>query len=464
MSCICHFFKVLARRAGLLTTVAAAAFFLGAPAGEASARAAEPAYPATEVGGESQYSHFPIPLNQYKPAPPDASLSQVLTERNKQSGGFNLAVTLVFLGAIIHTFLAGRFERYSHKLALRYKEKLKETNFRVMHPEERLPVSFASAIFHFLGEVEAVFGIWIIPFMFVCWKYYSFEDFSAYLNYDCSFTEPMFVMIIMIIASSRPIFKLAESVVNYGAKLGKSSPGAWWISVMTLAPLLGSLITEPAAMTIGALILSKKFYDLKPKKTLMYATLGLLFVNISIGGTLTHFAAPPVVMVAEKWDWGLAHMIQHFGWKAVSAIIISNLAYFFLFRKEFARLAAQQREFNEFDDAVPQSWEDRNDKIPAWVTLAHVCFLTWTVLFAHEPVMFIGSFLFFIGFTVATPQYQNQMSLRVPMMVGFFLAGLVILGGVQAWWLEPVLTRLGDYAMIGATLLTAFNDLSLIHI
>ena len=150
--------------------------------------------------------------------------------------------------------------------------------------------------------------------------------------------------------------------------------------------------------------------------------------------------------------------IQHFGWKAVSAIIISNLAYFFLFRKEFARLAAQQREFNEFDDAVPQSWEDRNNKIPAWVTLAHVCFLTWTVLFAHEPVMFIGSFLFFIGFTVATPQYQNQMSLRVPMMVGFFLAGLVILGGVQAWWLEPVLTRLGDYAMIGATLLTAFND------
>ena len=182
MSCICHFFKVLARRAGLLTAVAAAAFFLGAPASEASARTAAPAYPAVEVGGESQYSHFPIPLNQYNPVSPDASLYQVLSERNKQSGGFNLAVTLVFFGAIIHTFLAGRFERYSHKLALRYKEKLKETNFRVMHPEERLPVSFASAIFHFLGEVEAVFGIWLIPFMFVCWKYYSFEDFSKQLQ------------------------------------------------------------------------------------------------------------------------------------------------------------------------------------------------------------------------------------------------------------------------------------------
>lgn len=430
MSSICHFTKALTLRFGRLAAVAAAVFFMAAGAGEAAVRAAEPAYPATEIGGESQYSHFPIPLSQYKQLPPDASLSQVLSERNEQSGGFNLAVTLVFLGAIIHTFLAGRFERYSHKLALRYKEKLKESNFRVMHPEERLPVSFASAIFHFLGEVEAVFGIWIIPFMFVCWKYYSFEDFSAYLNYDCSFTEPMFVMIIMIIASSRPIFKLAESVVNCGARLGKATPGAWWISVMCLAPLLGSLITEPAAMTIGALILSKKFYDLKPKRSLMYATLGLLFVNISIGGTLTHFAAPPVVMVAEKWDWGLAHMIQHFGWKAVCAIIISNLIYFLMFRKEFARLATQQREFSEFDDAIPQSWEDRNDRIPVWVTLAHVCFLTWTVLFSHEPVMFIGSFLFFIGFTVATPQYQNQMSLRVPMMVGFFLAGLVILGGV----------------------------------
>ena len=126
--------------------------------------------------------------------------------------------------------------------------------------------------------------------------------------------------------------------------------------------------------------------------------------------------------------------------------------------REYMSVGNKGDEFDEFDDAVPQSWEDRNDKIPLWVTLAHVCFLVWTVLFAHEPVMFIGSFLFFIGFTLATPQYQNQMSLRVPIMVGFFLAGLVILGGVQAWWLEPVLTRLGDYAMVGATLLTAFND------
>lgn len=458
MSCICHFFKVLARRAGLLTTVAAAAFFLGAPAGEASARAAEPAYPATEVGGESQYSHFPIPLNQYKPAPPDASLSQVLTERNKQSGGFNLAVTLVFLGAIIHTFLAGRFERYSHKLALRYKEKLKETNFRVMHPEERLPVSFASAIFHFLGEVEAVFGIWIIPFMFVCWKYYSFEDFSGLLE----------LRLLLHGAHVRDDYhdhRLFPPHLQAGGIRSQLRRQTWKIFARGLVDFRDDPCPPARLPDYGTCRHDDRRPD--PEQEVLrpqaeedpdVCNAGAAFCEYFHRGHPDAFCRPPVVMVAEKWDWGLAHMIQHFGWKAVSAIIISNLAYFFLFRKEFARLAAQQREFNEFDDAVPQSWEDRNDKIPAWVTLAHVCFLTWTVLFAHEPVMFIGSFLFFIGFTVATPQYQNQMSLRVPMMVGFFLAGLVILGGVQAWWLEPVLTRLGDYAMIGATLLTAFND------
>jgi hypothetical protein len=266
-------------------------------------------------------------------------------------------------------------------------------------------------------------------------------------------------MVVMIIASSRPVFRLAETVLKFGAKIGKGTPGAWWLSVMCLAPLLGSLITEPAAMTIGALLLAKKFYDLKPSRPLMYASLALLFVNISIGGTLSCFAAPPVVMVAEKWGWGMDHMIMHFGWKAVTAILISNIVYFIIFHKEFARLAEKQAAEQAFSEGIPSSWEDRNDKVPLWVTGVHVLFLAWTVYFSHIPVLFIGSFLFYMGFTLATPQYQNAMSIKVPMMVAFFLAGLVILGGVQAWWLQPVLMGLdADDVMLGATALTAFND------
>lgn len=44
-------------------------------------------------------------------------------------------------------------------------------------------------------------------------------------------------------------------------------------------------------------------------------------------------------------------------------------------------------------------------------------------------------------------------------MVGFFLAGLVVLGGMQSWWLQPLLTQMSPEAVyFGATALTAFTD------
>ena len=83
-------------------------------------------------------------------------------------------------------------------------------------------------------------------------------------------------------------------------------------------------------MTICALLLARQFYDLQPSRGLKYATLGLLFVNVSIGGTLTHFAAPPVLMVARPWGWDTAFMLGHFGWRAGLAIVVSTLGYFLL--------------------------------------------------------------------------------------------------------------------------------------
>lgn len=68
------------------------------------------------------------------------------------------------------------------------------------------------------------------------------------------------------------------------------------------------------------------------------ATIGLLFVNISVGGTLSHFAAPPVLMVAGPWDWGMSHMLVHFGWKAVVGILIANGVYYVAFKREIASL------------------------------------------------------------------------------------------------------------------------------
>ncbi len=420
-----------------------------------------PAWKHPETGEGAQYSRFPLPLRLYAPHEEGMSLAQKLKHRMSLDP-FNLAASLIFLAAILHTFFAPVFQRIAHKLDDEHKEKLRREKFRILHPEQRVPVSFISSLFHFLGEVEVVFGLWIIPFAFVCEHYYSLDDFLRYIDYDTSFIEPLFIAVIMIIASSRPIYRLAENSLRGAASLGKGSPAAWWIAVLTIAPILGSFITEPAAMTLAAILLSKKFYLLKPSMTLSYATIALLFVNISVGGTFTHFAAPPIIMVASKWDWDTAFMISNFGWKALIGIIIANSTYFAFFRKEFARLGKVQQANEDFADAVPTAWEDRQDHIPIWVYATAIFFLGWTVYFAHHPAIFIGGFLFFIGFATATPQYQNAFSIKIPMLVAFFLAGLLILGGCQGWWMQPVLqtlAELGTAATMGlSSVLTAFND------
>lgn len=71
-------------------------------------------------------------------------------------------------------------------------------------------------------------------------------------------------------------------------------------------------------------------------------TLGLLFVNISIGGTLTHFADPPVLMVASVWGWNMSYLFTHFGWHAVTGIVVANVVYFLLFRKELLTLKSKK--------------------------------------------------------------------------------------------------------------------------
>ena len=93
----------------------------------------------------------------------------------------------------------------------------------------------------------------------------------------------------------------------------------------------------------------------------------------------------------------------------------------------------------------------------------HVLFMAWTVFNAHYPALFLGGFLFFLGFAKATARYQSRIDLRAPLLVGFFLAGLVIHGGLQGWWIAPVLGSLSETPLfLGATLLTAFNDNALI--
>ncbi len=386
---------------------------------------------------------FPRALDSYGEAG-GGGVIEVLLAR-VQAEPFNAVATLIFLLAILHTFAAGKFRHWAHDV--------EEAHRAGLGKGREDEVSFKGQILHFFGEIEAIFGIWVLALAAAVTVFKGWPTLVDYIGHTVNFTEPMFVVVIMAIASTRPVLRFAEQCLRAVASVGRGSVAAWWLSILIIAPILGSFITEPAAMTIGALLLARQFYALKPSARFAYATLGLLFVNISVGGTLTHFAAPPVLMVAGPWKWDMPYMFMHFGWKAVAGIVVATLAYYFVFRKEFADLQEAR------DRQTDGETKDDERPVPAWITAVQLGFLAVTVYFAHYPALFIGGFLFFLAFNQATAHHQSQLDLKPSLLVGFFLAGLVIHGGLQGWWIEPVLKSLGEFPLfVTAMVLTAFND------
>lgn len=268
---------------------------------------------------------------------------------------------------------------------------------------------------------------------------------TAYLD-SRNFTEPMFVFAIMVMAGTRPVLQFAGASVSFLARLMPLNKGvATYFLVLAFVPLLGSFITEPAAMTLAALMLRDTLFSQDTTTRLKYATIGVLFVNISIGGTLTPFAAPPVLMVAAKWNWDILYMMTHFGWKAAIAVFVNATVAALMFRKEVNHMGAATRA--------------STTSVPLSVVFVHLVFLALVVFFSHHPAVFMGLFLFFMGFTTAYQRHQNPLILKEALLVAFFLAGLVVLGGLQQWWLEPVLMGMSvNSVFFGSTALTAITD------
>lgn len=322
-----------------------------------------------------------------------------------------------------------------HSFSTKYFEHLART--RLSH----------AGIWHLLGEVEVVFGLWAMVLVVMMFVTDGAQAATHYID-TRNFTEPMFVFVIMVIAGTRPILQSAMAGVHLIARI-TPLPGSmgFYFTVLSLVPLLGSFITEPAAMTLAALILAESFFRSDISSRLKYATLGVLFVNVSIGGTLTPFAAPAVLMVAGKWNWGIAFMMSVFGWKAVIAVVTNALGVTLLFRKELRQLSWARTD------------KECSDPVPPLLILVHLAFLVGIVMFAQHPAMFLGLFLFFLGIAQAYRRYQDRLILREGLLVAIFLAGLVVLGGQQQWWLQPVLASMhSDQVFFGATLLTAFTD------
>ena len=392
--------------------------------------------------------NFPIPLSVYEAreaAMGSLSLWQTLVLRVKEFP-FNLVATGLFFCAVIHTFMVPKFLALAKRLEIKHALEQKFTN-------SKRQVPFGAAMCHFLGEVEVVFGIWAVPLMIAIALNFGTQYVTHYFNHVVSFAEPVFVVVIMVIASTRPVLNLAEALLGIFPRIVGNSVKAWWLTILIIAPLFGSLITEPAAMTIAAMLLAKQFYTLEPPQNLRYATLGLLFVNVSIGGTLTHFAAPPILMVAAKWGWGTPEVFCKFGAHAAISIAISTFLYFLVFNKEFAKLQLAAVTRASQTNVVVQK------RIPVWIMFVTIVFLVWTVINLHSSSLIIGGLLVFMAFTKSTSRYKYDVNIKSPLLVGVFLAGLVIHGCFQQWWIAPVLGSLNKATLfLGSTVLTAFND------
>jgi hypothetical protein len=337
-------------------------------------------------------------------------------------GLVEIAAITIFAIALLHTFSA----HYFHVLA---------------HAQPH-----HAGLWHLLGEVEVVFGFWAAVLLVFLVTHSGTGHALHYLE-SRNFTEPAFVFVIMVIAASRPIIDLAGALLHVISRaLPLERPIAYYFTLLSVAPLLGSFITEPAAMTLAALLLRQRFFRRGTSKSFLYVTVGVLFVNISIGGTLTPYAAPPVLMVADKWGLDLATMLTTFGWKAAIAVLVNAAAATFAYR---AFLGQQMT----MTPALAML------EAPAWVIAVHVTFLVSVVVFSHHAIVFVALFLFFLGFTEAYPRYQSRLMIREGLLVAFFLAGLVVLGGQQKWWLQPLLADMGPTTLyFGATLLTAITD------
>lgn len=329
---------------------------------------------------------------------------------------------VIFAIALVHTFAAKLFERLSHR-----------------YPRH-------AGLFHLLGEVEVVFGFWAIVLIFAMAAVKGGTEALAYAE-SRKYTEPLFVFVVMVIAASKPVLHVVMASVNAIAQIlpVRSSLATAWLGLAAV-PLLGSAITEPAAMTIAALMLAPQIFRPDVPERLKYLALGVLFVNVSIGGTLTSFAAPPILMVASTWNWTSAFMLATLGWKAAIAVLVNaSIA-----------VVALKAHLPETHPTVATATESN---MPMTLIAAHIAFLAAVVALAHHPVAFLGLFLMFLGVSQAYERFQSPLIIKESLLVAFFLAGLVVLGGLQQWWLQPIVSGMSpDVLFYGATALTAVTD------
>ncbi len=334
--------------------------------------------------------------------------------------------TLFFVLAILHGFLAPLIDKWEKR--------------RGSGPLTR-------RLLYFVSEIEVPFGLWA-ALLGVTLCFYSTPQISLAWIEETDFTEAIFVFVVLLSASTAPVLNLTDRAIKAIASIIPASREyALFFAAFIVGPLVGSLITEPAAMTVTASFLLGHFFSRPSPKSYRYALLALLLINVSIGGALTHFSAPPILMVANRWGWDTPTVFSLFGIHSLMAVFANTTIVFLFFKKQIK------------SHTETTLVRHARVKAPIWVALIHVAWLVFVVALAHHPKVLLCALPFFLGFCFITKDFQEGLKYKESLLVAFFLGGLVMLGRLQTWWLQPLLESLQSASLfLGAIGLTAFLD------
>lgn len=358
------------------------------------------------------------------------------------SSSLRTGATVLFFFSVVHTFLTPwfyqRFQVCKHK--------------KMIFPEKWKKYLWLSECYRLLSRVETVFILWAVPLFL--WFLYT-EGYKMTISYFNSrnYIFSLFIIIMLLLLESRPIVYLSECIFSSIAKIGKQSPRCWWWTLMIATPVSSVLLKETGAMIIATTLLSRSFYRFAPSTRFAYATMGLLFSNISLGGLTTGLSSRALFIILPSVKWGNSFILKYFCWKALIAILISTTVYYLIFRKEFARFPK-----------VVTVLSNVKERMPKWIICVHILLIVAVILARFVPLLMVAILIFYLGFQRFTIFYQRPMRIGKACFVGLFYAGLVIFGELQEWWVLELMHRMPDFGyMMTSYVLSIFLDNALVN-
>ncbi len=335
--------------------------------------------------------------------------------------------TLFLVLALVHTFLIPVFSK-----AIKLNAK----------------PSFRDHILHGLCEVELVFAVWAILFLFIGYVFQSRALVLSFIS-EINISEPFFIFCVVVMGSAKPILRFSQAIIfKLSEKISKvlslASIQCQVFILLVLGPLLGSIVTEPAAMTIISLLLLRMLSGAEHSSRFLYSLLAVVFVNISVGGALTHFAAPPILMVARLWQWDFFSVFRNLGLAALFTVVANAVFFSVYFKKTILLLRPLELE---------------TESCPPWIIACHIFFVGLAVGYLHYPLVIMVLVLLYFIFYKLTRKFQGKLRWKEAALVALFLLGLIVLGSFQRWWVEPLIVGLNQFTLFfGAVALTAVTD------